>query len=173
MSKLPLSRKIEADEDGWPIYELWAKYEDIAMHFNDLLIRLRTQALAAVAALTTIIGIFAKSEANTKTNWEMVAFALAVIIVFWIAVWVLDFSYYNRLLLGAAAALFDLEEASKHKLRIHHIEMSTKIRDAVAGDNPWETGTWNLIRGRWLFYSLVLLALIGALLFAICQALAT
>lgn len=96
------------------------------MHFNDLLIKLRTQALAAVAALTTIVGIFAKSEANTKTNWEMIAFALAILIVFWIAIWILDFCYYNRLLLGAAEALFNLENASKDKLRIDRIEISTK-----------------------------------------------
>jgi hypothetical protein len=37
---------------------LWEKYEDIAMHFNDLLIRLRTQSLAGVAALSALVGIF-------------------------------------------------------------------------------------------------------------------
>jgi hypothetical protein len=163
-------RKIEANEDGWPIYELWDKYEQIAMRFNDLLIRLRTQALAGVATLTTIIGIFAKSEASTKTNWEMVAFALAVIIVFWLAVWVLDFTYYNRLPLGATAALFALEEESKHRLRVRSIDMSTQIREAVANRYSWEKKqSLRLVLGRWVFYSLVLLALAGALAFAIYQ----
>jgi hypothetical protein len=36
--------------------ELWGKYEDIAMHFNELLIRLRTQALGAVATIVTAAG---------------------------------------------------------------------------------------------------------------------
>ncbi len=150
MSERVPSNQAEPTDEGWLIYDLRAKYEDIAMHFNDFLIKLRTQALAAVAALTTIVGIFAKSEANAKTNWEMVAFALVIIIVFWIAIWTIDFCYYNRLLLGAAEALFELETASKKRLRVHHIEMSTKIRDAVAGNSPWEAGTWNHIRGRWL-----------------------
>src|SRR5262245_32673852 len=118
-------KQTQPPDEGWPIYELWTKYEDIAMHFNDLLIKLRTQALAAVAALTTIVGIFAKSGTDAKTNWEMVAFALLVIIVFWIAIWIIDFCYYNRLLVGAVKVLFDLEVASKDKLRIHSIDLST------------------------------------------------
>jgi len=163
-------KQIEPTKEGWPIYDLWKKYEDIAMHFNDLLIKLRTQALGAVAALTTIVGVFAKSEANTKTNWEVVAFALAIIIVFWIAIWIIDFCYYNRLLVGAVKALFDLEDASKDKLHIHSIDLSTKIRDTVAGDRPWEADTFNLIRGRWLFYILVVIALSIALLFSLNKA---
>jgi hypothetical protein len=43
----------QSTEQGWPVFEVWTKYEDIAMHFNDLLIRLRTQALGAIAALGT------------------------------------------------------------------------------------------------------------------------
>src|SRR5664280_1831888 len=44
-----------AEPEGWPLKDVWEKYEDIAMHFNDLLIRLRTQALAAVAAISTLV----------------------------------------------------------------------------------------------------------------------
>ena len=50
------------DHQGWPIRELWEKYEEITMHFNDLIIRLRTQALAGVAALSALVGIFAKAD---------------------------------------------------------------------------------------------------------------
>ena len=35
---------------------LWAKYEDIAMHFNDLILRWRLQAIGGVAALVTLAG---------------------------------------------------------------------------------------------------------------------
>ena len=50
----PISlEKVEATEEGWPTFEVWQEYEKIAMHFNDLLMRLRTQALGAVAALAT------------------------------------------------------------------------------------------------------------------------
>jgi hypothetical protein len=58
----------EAESPGtveqWSVFELWEKYEQIAMHFNDLLIKLRTQALAGVAAISAIVGVFAKSGPN-------------------------------------------------------------------------------------------------------------
>lgn len=164
----PPPKKIAANEDGWPIYDLWVKYEDIAMHFNDLLIRLRTQALAAIAALTTIIGIFAKTG-DTASTWQIIAFAFGILILFWVSIWVLDFCYYNPLLIGAVEALFTLEAESKDKLRIHYIEMSTKIRDAVAGHLPEEAKAWKLVRGRWLFYTLVFAALVGGLAYSIIQ----
>ena len=144
-------------------FQLWGKYEDIAMHFNDLLIKLRTQALAAVAALTTVIGVFAKSGADPTTSWEIVAFVFAILILFWVAVWVLDFSYYNPLLIGAVVALSEIEAASKTKLRIREINISTNIEASVAGKIGNAARAWPLIKGRWIFYSLVLLTLVGGL----------
>ena len=167
MSDQPLT-KLEPNEDGWPIFEVWQKYEDIAMHFNDLLIKLRTQALAAVAALTTVVGIFSKSGADATSSWQIIAFAFAILIVFWLAIWVLDFRYYNPLLIGAVVALCDIEAKSKDLLRIRHIEMSTKIEASVAGTLS-KTRTWPLIRGRWIFYSLVFLALVGGLGYSVYQ----
>jgi hypothetical protein len=72
---------VDANEEGWPIFDVWDKYEAIAMHFNDLLIELRTQALAAVAALSTIIGIFSKSGGETQSTWQVVAFAARFTVV--------------------------------------------------------------------------------------------
>jgi hypothetical protein len=167
------SKGVEANEEGWPIFELWKKYEDIAMHFNDLLIKLRTQALGAVAALTTIIGIFAKGAGGAHSNWQMVTFAFAVLLVFWCAIWALDFCYYNRLLIGAAEALCELEAKSKNALRIKYIEMSTTIEASVAGSFSPRDANWKLVMGRWAFYTLVFLALLGGCLFSWCQYVAT
>ena len=65
-------------ERGFAIRELWEKYEEIAMHFNDLIIRLRTQALAGVAALSTLVGLFAKSDLGPFSySWEI------AILFFW------------------------------------------------------------------------------------------
>lgn len=41
-------------KEGTDVFEVWTKYEDIAMHFNDLLIKLRTQALGGVAAISAL-----------------------------------------------------------------------------------------------------------------------
>ncbi len=62
----------------WEIQDLWGKYEDTAMHFNDLLIKLRIQALAGVAAISTLIGILTRTDALKETgNWEIAASHLA------------------------------------------------------------------------------------------------
>src|ERR1019366_10562259 len=93
------------DVKQWTVHDLWAKYEDIAMHFNDLLIRLRTQALAAVAALSTLVGIFTKTDPNSvHVSWEIATAVFLGLSIFWIAIWIIDFCYYNRLLIGAVAA---------------------------------------------------------------------
>jgi hypothetical protein len=158
----------EPNGQGRPVFELWQKYEDIAMHFNDLLIRLRTQALAAIAALATIIGVFAKAGEDRHTSWEMVAFAFAILSIFWVAIWVIDFCYYNRLLKGAVAALLDVEEESKGKLYLQSIDMSTKIEAAVAGRLKRKPGGG---LGRWVFYVLVAGALLSGFGFSFYQAL--
>jgi hypothetical protein len=103
------------------IHDLWAKCEDITTHFNDLLIRLRTQALEAIAALTTIIGVFAKAGEDRYTSWEMVAFAFAILFAFWLAIWEIDFCYYNRLLKRAVAALLDIGKQSEAQLHLKAI----------------------------------------------------
>jgi hypothetical protein len=171
MSEQTASKQGEVNPEGWPIKELWGKYEEITMHFNDLLMRLRTQALAAVAALSTIVGIFSKSGTEPTTSWQMVAFIFAILCMFWIAIWILDFCYYNKLLLGAVVALVDIEEASKNKLRIQHIDLSTKIESAVAGEIHLKDRkrARKLNCGRWLFYIFVFTALFGGFLFSLYQ----
>src|SRR5262245_53550618 len=147
--------------NGWPIKELWEKYEDVAMHFNDLLIRLRMQALGVVAALSTLVGIFTKTD--TAVTWEIASLVFAGLAVFWIAIWILDFSYYNRLLVGAVAAILVLEDQSTTADHIKTINVSTMITDAVTGT----TGR-NLrpTLGIWCFYSMAFLALVFG--FAFC-----
>src|SRR5689334_19710460 len=122
------SGESDPDEKGWDIRKLWEKYEDITMHFNDLLIKLRTQALAAVAALATLVGIFAKSQ-TLNVSWEIATIVLFALCVMWVAVWILDFTYYNKLLIGAVVALTILEDESKRATRIHAIQLSTIIEN--------------------------------------------
>ncbi|MGB7126634.1 MAG: hypothetical protein WBD42_07395 [Methylovirgula sp.] len=138
---------------------LWEKYEDIAMHFNDLLIRLRTQALGGVAALATVAGIFAKSNIfGVRDSWEIATIVFFGLTVFWIAIWLLDFCYYNRLLIGAVVAIIELEKESDNP-EFSRINLSTRVEEAVEGRLPTSTKTCrqrlNLEFGRWAFYILV------------------
>jgi hypothetical protein len=151
--------------EGWPLKDVWEKYEDIAMHFNDLLIRLRTQALAAVAAISTLVTIFGKTGADPKLSWELAALVFCLLAVFWIAIWVMDFCYYNRLLIGAVAAILDIETLSKDTMYIRQIDISTKIERAVAPPDWYRFS--NLHLGTWTFYVLVFVALIGGIWFSV------
>ena len=149
--------------EDWDIIELWKKYEEIAMHFNDLLIRLRTQALASVAALSILTSIFA-IKTDTSVSWAVGAIVFFILSLFWIAIWILDFTYYNKLLIGAVVALVELEENSKTKTRIDNIQISTIIESVVAGScapySDRNSGEKLRLRfGRWAFYLIVFIAL--------------
>lgn len=149
------------------VLELWAKYEDIAMHFNDLLIRLRVQALAGVAALATLVSIFTSVETRAlRGTWEIASFVFGALCFYWLAIWVLDLLYYNKLLIGAVRAIVALEEKSDRGAAVENIEMSRVIEKTVWGKFempfPWYS-RWYLLRGVYLFYSIVFLSLVGGL----------
>ena len=136
MSHLATSPKPPVIKNEIDIQQLWEKYEDIAMHFNDLLMRLRSQGLAGVAALSTLVGIFAKEQPSSfQIDWLVATFIFIALSVSWVAIGCIDLMYYNRLLMGAVAALVELEERSRDS-RIDGINMSTSIvREFAAKPN--------------------------------------
>jgi hypothetical protein len=156
---------------GFPIRELWEKYEEITMHFNDLIIRLRTQALAGVAALSTLVGVFAKTDLGPFSySWEIAGFVFVGLALFWVAIWILDFSYYNQLLIGSVAALLELEARSRTSNIALEINLSTLVEKSVSGSLVFPPLTHNekfhILVGRWAFYIIVLGALIAGAAFS-------
>lgn len=144
---------------GCDRFAVWQEYEKIAMHFNDLLMRLRTQSLGGVAAIAAFAGVIVHGDVPANLRWPVLAGAFALLLVFWVAVWVLDFKYYNRLLLGAVSALVDLEKKGTTE-RVDALTMSTKIESAVRELPIPESGNRLAgATGRWLFYSIVFVAL--------------
>ncbi len=55
------------------------------------------------------------------------------LLLLWVSIWILDFTYYNRLLLGATDALLKIEELSERNNTINSLGMSRKIEAAVHG----------------------------------------
>jgi hypothetical protein len=158
---------------GFAIRELWEKYEEIAMHFNDLIIRLRTQALAGVAALSTLVGVFAKADLGPFSySWEIAGFVFLGLILFWIAIWILDFTYYNKLLIGAVVALVELETKSRTSNIALEINLSTRVEQSVRSELVFPGGgltgrqKFHVLKGRWAFYVIVLVALIAGASFS-------
>src|SRR5208337_911230 len=114
----------------------WVEQEKIAMHFNDLIIKVRTQALGGLAAIIGVGGaIIHERGSSTAFPWELVAAIFFFLTAFWVAIWILDFLYYNRLLIGAVDSLLTLEKQMECGQPIE-IKMSHKIEEAVRGCIP-------------------------------------
>jgi hypothetical protein len=159
---------------GLPLFEVWKKYEEVAMHFNDLLMRLRIQALAGVAALAVLAGIFSNVKTyNFHGTWLIAAGAFGALCLLWVAIWVLDMLYYNRLLIGSVVAIIDLEEKSKETTTISRLEISSIIEKSVWNKLPAPIGLrsrWYLLRGVILFYLIVFFTLLTGLYLSACAA---
>ena len=138
-------------------FTLWKEYEGVAMHFNDLIIKLRGQSLGAVAALATLAAVVAKHDTMPEWRWGLLMGAFGFLCVFWIAVWVLDMGYYNRLLAGAVDALIIIESESKSSQFVDRIELSRKIEDRVKLGSVGNNGY------RMTFYVVVFLVLLAGL----------
>ncbi len=140
------------------LLDVWESHEKIAMHFNDLILKVRMQALGALAAVVTVGGVLLKTvQPEQHLPWGVVTSVFVILLAFWIAIWQLDFRYYNRLLMGAVDSLLALEDAINSGAKID-FNMSHKIEAAVLGKVPThrQEGTLN---GPLLFYSIVTVVL--------------
>ena len=155
-----------SNKDYISVFDAWKKYEDIAMHFNDLLIKLRTQALGGIAAITSIMAIISKDSSGF--NWSLMAGVFFFLIVFWVAVWFLDFKYYNPLLVGAVDAILEIEMLSKTESTVTELNLSHKIKEAVSGKGKEDKKTSS---GKKWYYCIVFCGLVGGLLFSLYMAL--
>src|SRR6516165_9651233 len=129
-TETPDSTKGQSNDIGQnalSLFAVWKEYEGVAMHFNDLLIRLRTQALGGVAALAALAAVMVRGDLAPSLRWSVLACAFILLILFWVAVWILDLRYYNRLLHGAVKALLEIEEASRENMPAPNLVLSTRI----------------------------------------------
>lgn len=147
------------------IQMLWAKYEDIAMHFNDLLMRLRSQSLAGIAAVSTLVGMFTKTGVTeAKVEWMAATAIFVAMFFFWIAIFCLDIFYYSRLLVGAVSAITELESKSASGAAIG-INMSTLIE--VEFRSPSLRGKISIFKGVLWFYAIVLGVIMAGAIFSV------
>ncbi len=145
--------------DGTPVFKVWKAYEDVAMHFNDLLLRLRIQALAGVAALAILASIFSNVRTfNFQGTWIIAAACFFGLTLIWGAICALDLLYYNRLLVGSVAAIRKIEELSKTDTHATELDLSTHIEQAVRGNGPKP-----MLWGVALFYGIVFVTLLAGL----------
>jgi hypothetical protein len=148
---------VEPDESRavFDRFKLWKDYEGVAMHFNDLIIKLRTQSLGGVAAFAALAAVVAKGDTPADLRWGILTGAFFLLILFWSAVWILDLGYYNRLLQGAVDALLTIESSSVGSPLVDRIELSSRIEQRVTSGKRVDGKGW-----RVAFYVVVLLALL-------------
>jgi hypothetical protein len=162
-----------AGEHALNLFSVWKEYEGVAMHFNDLLIRLRTQALGGVAALAALAAIMVRGDLAPALRWSVLSCAFVLLILFWVAVWILDMRYYNRLLHGAVKALLEIEELSRENKPISGLTLSTRIEEtAEHGISLTIRGTQCFGGGRlpiWWFYGSVCFGLLTGLMVSVVE----
>jgi hypothetical protein len=144
-------------------FQVWREYERVAMHFNDLIIRLRSQSLGGVAAVATLAAVVARNDTTAELRWGLLAGAFFFLCMFWVAVWCLDIGYYNRLLSGAVDALLTIEAESQSSGSVDRIVLSTKIEERVKSGGGVNKGHRNT------FYVIVFIALLLGLAVAVCN----
>lgn len=105
---------------------LWYHYEEIAMHFNSLIMQYRLQVMAGAGALGTLASYLIGSKVTDERQHDwlraLVASGLWLLIF---AAAILDGFYYNQLLRGAVDALLAFEKQHPE------IQMSTQIEATV------------------------------------------
>ncbi len=140
---------------------LWKKYEEVAMHFNELLIRLRTQALGGVATIVTVAGFLAGRK-ETEEPWTVVSAVSLLLLLAWCTLWMIDVCYYSRLLRGAVNGLLKIERESEGL-----IYFSTEIEARFGPPDEHST------RASWqarVFYVPIAAFLLCVTIFSLCKA---
>jgi hypothetical protein len=101
--------------------DVWQKYEDVAMHFNDLMMRWRLQAIGGLATVTTLAGaVVSQVSDDANRYWAMLLLSL-LLLFGWVGIAVIDLWYYRSLLRGAVQSLVDIER------EIPGVSLSTDI----------------------------------------------
>lgn len=104
------------------VVDLWWRYEQVAMHFNELIIQYRLQLMGGAGLVGTLSSYFIGSHVrNAERRHTIRAYVATVVLILLSAGAALDLFYYNELLLGAVDALKQFE--SEHPA----IYMSTAI----------------------------------------------
>lgn len=149
-------------------FKVWKEYEKIAIHFNDLILKLRIQSLGGVATISALVGLILQGKFPAHLRWHILTITFAVLLAFWIAIAVLDLCYYNRLLFGAVDAILNIEKRSAEGSRIRTLDLSHKIRKEVEKYNEaWD----QTLTGPNLFYAIVGVTLLILAIFSYCASL--
>ncbi len=94
------------------VINLWWHYEEIAMHFNELIIQYRLQVMAGAGVIGTVSSyIVAEKIKNPADKHKVRAIISLMLLTLIISAAFLDLAYYNELLRGSVKALIRFENS--------------------------------------------------------------
>jgi len=148
--------------------KVWEKYEDVAMHFNGLIMSFRLKALGGIGLAVSIASGFGVGKSGIVQT-DMLLTAGAGFFLFlasvWVAIFILDKFYYEDLLLGSVRALVQFERSPGL-----HVELSSCIED-------WHQCRANVCKNihcsrpssKTWFYGIPLVFLVGASIYCFLE----
>jgi len=154
MNESKMAKNKNTAEETRLILEEWKTVIQTQMHFNDMIMKMRTTAVSVVLA---VFGAAAYSLQYDKLYLRIgnVSFHASVLIIAFglgmlVGVFCLDYFYYYKMLLGAVQRGYDIDQAYKDRLvdGCKIFGMSTKIRDSLG--KPGKSKYF-----IWIFYGLV------------------
>jgi len=108
------------------VIDLWFHYEEVAMHFNELIIQYRLQLMGGAGAIGALSAyLIGDKVADKRKRYWLRSLASSGLFVLVLAAAMLDLLYYNKLLLASVEALVDFEKAHPP------LNMSTHIAEEV------------------------------------------
>lgn len=92
------------------VIELWHHYEQVAMHFNELIIQYRLQLMGGAGVIGALSGYLIGSKVESPLlRHKLRAYVSTGLLFLVLAAFYLDVYYYNELLRGAVNAILKLE----------------------------------------------------------------
>jgi len=138
------------------ILEEWKTVIQTQMHFNDMIMRMRTTGVSIVLAVFGASAYSLQYEKLYLTISDYSFHASVLVILFGLGmlagVFCLDYFYYYRMLLGAVKRGYQIDEAYKDRLvdGCKIFGMTTMIRDSIGRPRLSKYFVW-------VFYGLVFL----------------
>ncbi len=136
------------------VVQLWFHYEEIAMHFNEMLMQYRLQLMGGAGVISVIAGyLVGEKVTDPIVKDQLKALISTGILILVTAAAYLDLYYYNELLRGAVAAILELEE------QYPYLNMSTAIKSqfCAPGANCELSGASFKIKATYTFIILPIL----------------
>ncbi len=136
----------------------WKQVTDMQMHFNDMIIRMRTLAVSVVISVFGAAG-FAIGQFEDRfiriagEEVHVAAIVIAFGLVLWLTIFTIDYGYYYKLLIGAVRRGWQIDDAFRTVKLFDGVHLFGAARVISEAIGPTGASKYFV----WVFYGLVYL----------------